>query len=682
MAADILLADKKMSSLSPGYMGNLISKLASKEDDDHSEDDDPLASMKKACNLISIVSDITKTDEKPKALNLTQIAKEIRQDGDSEVAAFSLTKIASEIREHGDSTPKSGNLTQIAQEIRQDDDIKMPTNLIGITSDIFRTAQNLDKLKDEQSDDSDSFEDLATGMRAAIDVLGLVQASNLINIASEIRVEDTLPSQNLTNIASIIMNKPTNSATNSTSNLVDIAGEIRKDEKPTNLINIAGIIMNKSNKTPVDEIASYIKYRNTIRDLIKKKGLSDVDKLNVISTLTMALVESRIDPQFPISWLLLYSNALINLNAEQDVKTVFNRWLWNSIGDLKNNPHEQLTKIAPEVLIQLASDDNSNFENQKLIDFIDRYMVDLDRDNKLDVDTFYKLINATPKESRESFDQPTIILISLLKKDLKNVDLPTRKKLFNTIDFNKLNESTLENCKNCVDIVPAEYVTQAALNLCGKLRKELVEANIKLKAFNITSPQARPVRRDSSYCSSFRNNYQVPKYTAPPSARNRSSDLGLSDRSAAPLTPKPIIVKKSTYVPPPSSSSCAAAAASTIYYSNAYSLVPPPRLTPYHSRPNSVLASTYKSNFNPATTTNNLYNHVHSSRVHHHHHHPSCHDYATVVDSVCLTSSSDLDCSLKSPGSKKATSPTFNRFNLEKDNRDIYSGSYTYSKIY
>ena len=84
--------------------------------------------------------------------------------------------------------------------------------------------------------------------------------------------------------------------------------------------------------------------------------------------------------------------------------------------------------------------------------------------------------------------------------------------LFDKIDFNKLNEETLENCKHC-DLIPAEHVSQAALGLCMKLRRELDEANLKLKALNIRS--SRP-SRDSSYSSPFKNTYQSPsKYTTP-----------------------------------------------------------------------------------------------------------------------------------------------------------------------
>ena len=128
---------------------------------------------------------------------------------------------------------------------------------------------------------------------------------------------------------------------------------------------------------------------------------------------------------------------------------------------------------------------------------------------------------------------------------------------------------------------------------------------------------------------------------------------------SSPITPKSSpTISKATYSTP----SANAAPSSTVYYSSAYSLVPPPRL---YSRPNSVLNSTYKSNFNPATTNNNLYNH-HTSRLHHHHHHhPICIDYA----------SDELD--LDDLTGKKA----YTRIHID-DDHDYYSSAYSYSKIY
>ena len=198
--------------------------------------------------------------------------------------------------------------------------------------------------------------------------------SNLINIAGEVRTNE--PSSNLVTIASAILGQAT---TNSSANLINIADEIRENEKQTaNLVNIADTIINKSfhsSDQPEEELASYIKYRNSIRDLINKNGVSEQTKLNIISVLTHALVDSRIDPQFSISWLLLYSNALHNLNAEENLRAIFNRWLWASISDLKNNPQE-LSKIPSPVMIQLAKDvtKNNHVESKKVIEEFRHYI--------------------------------------------------------------------------------------------------------------------------------------------------------------------------------------------------------------------------------------------------------------------------------------------------------------------
>jgi len=45
-------------------------------------------------------------------------------------------------------------------------------------------------------------------------------------------------------------------------------------------------------------------------------------------------------------------------------------------------------------------------------------MSDLDKENKLDADSYKQLLDTIPKEERESFDKPTNVLINLLKKGL------------------------------------------------------------------------------------------------------------------------------------------------------------------------------------------------------------------------------------------------------------------------
>ena len=56
-----------------------------------------------------------------------------------------------------------------------------------------------------------------------------------------------------------------------------------------------------------------------------------------------------------------------------------------------------------------------------------------------------------------------------------------QKQLLDLIDFNKLNESTLETLKKNKHI-PSDLIVEAALNLCKKLRKELDDAKSQLKS--------------------------------------------------------------------------------------------------------------------------------------------------------------------------------------------------------
>ena len=72
----------------------------------------------------------------------------------------------------------------------------------------------------------------------------------------------------------------------------------------------------------------------------------------------------------------------------------------------------------------------------------------------------------------------------ILTKDHLNIDTDKQKELLDLIDFSKLSEATLELCKDS-DHIPAQFVTEAALVLCTKLRKELDEAKTILKSYEL-----------------------------------------------------------------------------------------------------------------------------------------------------------------------------------------------------
>lgn len=59
--------------------------------------------------------------------------------------------------------------------------------------------------------------------------------------------------------------------------------------------------------------------------------------------------------------------------------------------------------------------------------------------------------------------------------------------MLDLIDFNKLSEKTLEDCKKS-EFIPPQYITEAALALCAKLRKELEDSKLLVKSLEYSRP--------------------------------------------------------------------------------------------------------------------------------------------------------------------------------------------------
>jgi hypothetical protein len=210
-----------------------------------------------------------------------------------------------------------------------------PMELISMAADILKVERKLNNIADNDN-----------------------KPNNLIKIMSDVHKVET-------------ESKPTN--------LISMAADILKTEpKPTNLINMTGDILNKDDsksnlikimedivrpndpKSSIDRITSQIiknansddKSNNTIP---KIKDPSHQDKLQIISAITKKLKELRLEPQFPLPWLLNYLNALHNLDADADVKSAFNHWAWDAMHDLKNDSNE-LGSIPPSVIEHMAAD--------------------------------------------------------------------------------------------------------------------------------------------------------------------------------------------------------------------------------------------------------------------------------------------------------------------------------------
>lgn len=86
-----------------------------------------------------------------------------------------------------------------------------------------------------------------------------------------------------------------------------------------------------------------------------KRELSDEEKLEVIKSLTNVLIDMRLEPHFPIVWLVNYMEALNKLRAESYLKAAFSRWAWNVISEMKGNSSD-LVEVPPSSMVQLAND--------------------------------------------------------------------------------------------------------------------------------------------------------------------------------------------------------------------------------------------------------------------------------------------------------------------------------------
>ncbi|XP_064631545.1 uncharacterized protein LOC135489868 isoform X2 [Lineus longissimus] len=110
---------------------------------------------------------------------------------------------------------------------------------------------------------------------------------------------------------------------------------------------------------------------------------------------------------------------------------------------------------------------------------IDNYMLDLARKEELALEVFLKLSMSLPSEFRPSHDLLFDVLEAILQT---NKDLSPEKKeeLLGVLDFGRLGEETLRRAYDC-ELVPATYITPAALDLCSRLRIELDSARAIIK---------------------------------------------------------------------------------------------------------------------------------------------------------------------------------------------------------
>ncbi len=77
-----------------------------------------------------------------------------------------------------------------------------------------------------------------------------------------------------------------------------------------------------------------------------------------------------------------------------------------------------------------------------------------------------------------------------------------REELLSQVDFSRVNEETIAACKSN-KLIPQQLITDAALALCVKLRKQLEDTQNRLHLIEIQSGKSRSTYPSSSSIISF-----------------------------------------------------------------------------------------------------------------------------------------------------------------------------------
>ncbi|XP_074643375.1 uncharacterized protein LOC141900393 [Tubulanus polymorphus] len=105
---------------------------------------------------------------------------------------------------------------------------------------------------------------------------------------------------------------------------------------------------------------------------------------------------------------------------------------------------------------------------------IDTYLLDLAKSKELKPEAFITLAKSMPVDCRQNHDLLFEVLQELFKYEV-DIEDDTRKEMLAVIDFCRLSENMLTKAHES-ELVPASYITRAALDLCARLRSELDSA--------------------------------------------------------------------------------------------------------------------------------------------------------------------------------------------------------------
>ncbi|CAF3080690.1 unnamed protein product [Rotaria socialis] len=236
--------------------------------------------------------------------------------------------------------------------------------------------------------------------------------------------------------------------------------------------------------------------------------------------------------QLPVIWLnSIYEKALeLKCKNESTLSSYIIQAILNS-ADLDGSMENISDDVMARLLERMNKHKQDHLEDpnllEKLSTLIDSYVEQLRQRGKLTSEQFVKLASCIPKEKRNSYDSLLLALDELLKNE-KSTQLSDveREELLRQVDFSRVNEETIAACKNNT-LIPQQLITDAALALCLKLRRQLEETQNRLylveseltktRVTSLTSSKYRLRHFDSSFRFSSRsrtadtNSYDSPR---------------------------------------------------------------------------------------------------------------------------------------------------------------------------
>lgn len=214
-----------------------------------------------------------------------------------------------------------------------------PMELISIATDILKVEKKLNEIADDSHKSHSQSQEEKT--------------SNLIKMAADIIGDRSDKPQNLINMMSDILYSSSSAGSKPSSSSNQSAQKEDKSDDHTakgNLVKIMSDVLKPEEKPK-----------------LQKKNLNDKEKLEVVTDVTKQLKELRIDPPFPMPWLMVYLENLNKLDADDDVKSTFSKWATDALNKLNLNNEadtNELSAVDPSVMIKLANDvlskDDSN----------------------------------------------------------------------------------------------------------------------------------------------------------------------------------------------------------------------------------------------------------------------------------------------------------------------------------